>query len=84
MVLPALNLSTLDAGILISSRCPPEIRGDYGETFLLFKYYCGTPPSCLKVYGWWVAYSILVSAPVPLGFRSYWDLVGVGPRGFWD
>ena len=31
-----------------------------------------------------VAYSILVSAPVPFGFRSYWDLVGVGPRGSWD
>ena len=29
-----------------------------------------------------VAYSILVSAPVPFGFSSYWDLVGVGPRGF--
>ena len=27
---------------------------------------------------WWVAYSILVSAPVPFGFRAYWDLVGVG------
>ena len=45
----------------------------------------------LKSYGvgvgWWVvvvAYSILVSALFPYGFRSYWDLVGVGPRGFWD
>ena len=28
-------------------------------------------------------HEILVSAPVPFGFRSYWDLVGVGPRGFW-
>ena len=28
-----------------------------------------------------VACSILVSAPVPFGFRSYWDLVGVGSRG---
>ena len=34
--------------------------------------------------GWWVAYSILVSASVPFGFSSYWDLVGVGPRGFLD
>ena len=32
--------------------------------------------------GGWVAYSILVSASVPFGFSSYWDLVGVGPRGF--
>ena len=31
-----------------------------------------------------VAYSILVSAPVPFGFRSYWDLDEVGARGFWD
>ena len=30
-----------------------------------------------------VAYRIFVSAPVPFGFRSYWDLVGDGPRGFW-
>ena len=39
----------------------------------------------LKSYGvggGWVAWSNLVSAPVPFGFRSYWDLVGVGPRGF--
>ena len=48
------------------------------------------PSFMLKSYGvvvggggWWVAYSILVSAPVPFGFRSYWDLVGVGTRGFW-
>ena len=36
------------------------------------------------VGGGWVvvAYSILVSAPAPFGFSSYWDLVGVGPRGF--
>ena len=34
--------------------------------------------------GWWVAYSNLVSAPVPFCFRSYWDLVGVGPREFGD
>ena len=31
-----------------------------------------------------VAWSNLVSAPVPFGFISYWDLVGVEPRGFWD
>ena len=58
--------------------------------FLLFEFVCRTPPSCLKVVGWvvvggWlVTYSILVSAPVPFGFRSYLGLVGVGPRGFWD
>ena len=53
--------------------------------FLLFEFVCGTPPSCLKVKGLvgggWVAYSILVSAPVPFGFRSFWDLVGVGTKG---
>ena len=31
-----------------------------------------------------MAYSNLVSAPVPFGFRSYSDLVGVGTRGFGD
>ena len=36
---------------------------------------------CL-VGGGWVSCSILESAPVPFGFRYYWDLVGVGPRGF--
>ena len=29
-----------------------------------------------------MAWSILVSAPVPFGFRFYWDLVGVGLGGF--
>ena len=57
--------------------------------FLFFEFFCVTPPSCLKVVGGggWVvvvvvvAYSILVSAPVPFGFRSYWDLVEVGCMG---
>ena len=35
------------------------------------KYSCG-----------WVSFSILESAPVPFGYRYYWDFVGVGPRGF--
>ena len=26
-------------------------RGDHSEPFLLFDFYCGTPPSCLKVIG---------------------------------
>ena len=29
---------------------------------------------------WCVTWSNLVSAPVPFGFRSYWDLVGFGDR----
>ena len=33
------------------------------------------------VGGGWVSCSILESAPVPFGFRYYWNLVGVGPRG---
>ena len=28
-------------------------------------------------------YNILVSSPVPFGFWSYWDLVGVGPMPMW-
>ena len=106
LVLLALNLSTLDAGILIMVQCvslmmfsfehgglthvlPLAVKleffcwtstGDHSKMFLLFELCCGTPPSCLKVIGWWwvvvVAYRILVSAQSP------WDLVGVGPRGF--
>ena len=111
LVLPSLNLSTLDAGILIMVQqeslmmfslnmvdSPVSFlllsmdfgwtsRGDHSKMFLLFEFYCGTPPSCLKVTGWWVvvvlvAYRILVS--VPFSFRSYWYLVGVGPRGLGD
>ena len=55
-------------------------RGDHSKVFLFFEFFCGTLQSCLKVRGWnvqaamwWcasgyvvVAYSILVSAPVPL------------------
>ena len=37
-----------------------------------------------RLYGGVGAHEILVSAPVPFGFRSYWDLVGVRPRGFGD
>ena len=50
----------------------------YSKMFLLFKFVCGTPPS---VVGSCVAYSILASAPVPFGFRSYWDLVGARALG---
>ena len=28
--------------------------------------------------GWWVAYRILVSAPVPFGFNWGWNWVGTG------
>ena len=43
--------------------------GDHSKSVLLFGFLCGTPPSCLKVMGWWVvvAYKILLSAPVPIG-----------------
>ena len=27
-------------------------RGDHSEPFLLFEFFSGTPPSCLKVIGW--------------------------------
>ena len=35
-----------------------------------------------QLYGGVVAHKILVSAPVPFGFRFYWDLFGVGRRVF--
>ena len=47
-------------------------RGDHAKMFLVFEFVCGTPPSCLKVRGWVVAYSILVSAQGPL-------VLGLGP-----
>ena len=78
LVHPALNLSTLDAGILIMMQQVSLMMfslymvdypmyflllsswilfwwtstGDYSKMFLLFEFYCGTPPSCLKVRGW--------------------------------
>ena len=44
--------------------------GDHSEPFLLFDYFCGTPPSCLKVVGWvgwvlWVAHKIIETALSP-------------------
>ena len=60
LVLPALNLSTLNAGW--------TSRGDHSEPFLLFEVYCGTPPYSYRVG--WVAHEILVAAlgPLVLGF----------------
>ena len=105
MVLPALNLSILDAGILIMVQqvslmmfslnmadYPTSFlslstlnlfgltsNGDHSKMFLLFDFFCGTPPSCLKVGGGVVvvAYSILVSAQGPL--VSGFGLKGLGP-----
>ena len=57
-------------------------KGDNSEPFLLFEFFGGTPPSCLKVVGgWWVvAYRILVSSqgPLVLGFLGL-GLRGLGP-----
>ena len=56
------------------------LRCSYSLSFVV-----GPILHALKLWGGWVvAYSNLVSAPVPFGFRSYWDLVGVGPSWFWD
>ena len=45
--------------------------------FLLFELCCGTPPSCLKVMGWWVGGGLqnFSVSPRPLGF-------GFGTKGF--
>ena len=41
-----------------------QVGGDQSEPFLVFEFFCETPPSCLKVMGWggvgWVAHKILV------------------------
>ena len=66
-------------------------RGDHSEPFLLYEFYCGTPPSCLKVMvGGWVVVggggwptAVLVSAQGPLVFGflafGFWGL-GFGAR----
>ena len=63
-------------------------RGDHSKPFLLFEFFCGSPPSCLKVIGWWggggggwvvVAYEILVSAQGPL-VLGFWVFGFLGPR----
>ena len=36
-----------------------QVGGPF-RNFLTFRFFCGTPPSCLKVMGW-VAHRILVS-----------------------
>ena len=56
LVQTALNLSSLDAGILIMVQ---------QASLMMFSLTM-------------VAWSNLVPAPVPFGFRSYWDFVGVG------
>ena len=50
-----------------------------GTILSFFEFVCGTLPSCLNFRG-----CVVVGGLVPFGFRSYWDLVGVGPMGFWD
>ena len=57
---------------------------DYPMSHLLSGFYYYRSPSCLKVSGWGqvVAHKIFGSAPIHFGFRSYWDLAGVWPRGF--
>ena len=53
--------------------------GDHSKIFLLFELCCGTPPSCLKVMGWWVVgaggLEQFCVSPRPLGF-------GFGTKGF--
>ena len=49
--------------------------------FLLFEFVCGTPPSLFMLKSWGVvvvAYSILVSAPVPLVLDLIGTLLGLG------
>ena len=56
LVHPALNLSILDAGILIMVQQIRLMmvslnRVDHSKMFLLFEFCCGSTPSCLKVKG---------------------------------
>ena len=64
LILPALNLSTLNASILIMMQQVRLIMfslkmvdysmdkwGDHSELFFSLSF-CGTTPACLKVIGW--------------------------------
>ena len=64
---------------------------DHSGPFLFSEFFCGTPPSCLKVRGgWWVVVGGLQDfslSPSPLlgflGFGDlrvgdYWDFWGLG------
>ena len=44
-------------GVHQDMREDPEL--DNSKTFLLFEFCYGTPPSCLKVVGWWVVTYII-------------------------
>ena len=46
-------------------------RGDHSEPFLLFDFYCGTPPSCLKVIGWMVQPAIQWHSQLYSGTAGY-------------
>ena len=54
--------------------------------FLLFEFVCGTPPSCLKVVGWWVGGGGLqhFSAQSPLVLDLIGTNLGLGLGGFGD
>ena len=63
--------------------------GQVGWTILdhsyFLNFFCGTPPSCLKVFGGWggvvgwvLAPKITVSAPVPFWVYWGWNWVGIG------
>ena len=60
-------------------------RGDHSKPFLLIDFFCGSSHSCLKIVGcgWPSEFQCQSLSPwYKMGFRSYQDLVGVGPRGF--
>ena len=61
LVHPALNLSTLDAGILIMEGT--DLRCSYS-----YCAFCGTPPSCLKVRVGGGGLEQFSVSPRPLGF----------------
>ena len=79
----SLNMVDCSMSFLSLSTCWTG-RKDQFEPFLLFEVYCGTPPSCLKVMGWWGGgvgwgggpWDFSVS-PRPLGF----GFLGLGLRG---
>ena len=73
-----------------SSQCPPVIlfwqasSGDHSEAFFLFEYFCGTPPSGLKVGcrlcgGWLKGFYYQVLEIIGTWMR--WGPGGCGTKG---
>ena len=75
----SLNMVDYSMSFLLLSTW--NCRGDHSEPFLLFKFFCGTPPSCLKVFGGGGLQDFSVSPSLfgaNQGFELDWTGLGFG------